>query len=150
MDHGIKGRKFSRNGAHRKSLLMNLAKALITHEHITTTLPKAKDLRPIVEKLVTLGKKGDLAARRQAMSFMMGNTPEVQKLFGPLAERCKSRKGGYLRIIKAGFRLGDAAPRAIIEFVDRGQTVAPVAKEASEKAKPAKKKAPKKQEAAAA
>jgi len=133
MNHGMKGRKFNRNGAQRKALLMSLAKALITHEQITTTLPKAKDLRPIVEKLVTLGKKGDLGSRRQAMSFMMGNTEEVKKLFGSLAERCRNRKGGYTRIIKAGFRLGDAAPRAIIEFVDRA--VAPVA----EAAKPAKK-----------
>lgn len=135
MNHGMKGRKFNRNGAHRKALLMSLAKALITHEQITTTLPKANDLRPIVEKLVTLGKKGDLGSRRQAMSFMMGNTEEVKKLFGSLAERCRNRKGGYTRIIKAGFRLGDAAPRAIIEFVDR-------AAEAAKPAKKAKKQAP--------
>jgi large subunit ribosomal protein L17 len=138
MNHGMKGRKFNRNGAQRKALLMSLAKALITHEQITTTLPKAKDLRPIVEKLVTLGKKGDLGSRRQAMGFMMGNTEEVKKLFGSLAERCRNRKGGYTRIIKAGFRLGDAAPRAIIEFVDRA--VAPVA-EATKPAKKAKKQA---------
>ena len=129
----MKGRKFNRNGAQRKALLMNLAKALINHEQITITLPKAKDLRPIVEKLVTLGKKGDLSSRRQAMSFMMGNTEEVKKLFGSIAERCRNRKGGYTRIVKAGFRLGDAAPVAIIEFVDRA--VVAIAKKAEKKAK---------------
>jgi large subunit ribosomal protein L17 len=118
MRHGLSGRKFNRTKAHRRALLANLANALLKHEQIKTTLPKAKDLRPYVEKLVTLGKRGDLHARRQAAAKLRDDKV-VAKLFGALAERYKARPGGYLRIVKAGFRYGDAAPMAIIEFVDR-------------------------------
>ncbi|MDP1583184.1 MAG: 50S ribosomal protein L17, partial [Bradyrhizobium sp.] len=103
---------------HRKAMFMNLAGALIKHEQITTTLHKAKDLRPIVEKLVTLGKKGGLSMRRQAISEMR-DLDQVRKLFDVIATRYKDRQGGYTRIIKAGFRYGDNAPMAVIEFVDR-------------------------------
>ena len=123
MNHGIKQRKFSRDSGHRKAMFMNLAKALIRHEQIKTTLPKAKDLRPIIEKIISLGKRGDLHARRQAISFFRGNTEEVQKLFSVIAEKCKNRNGGYTRIIKASFRQGDNAPMAIIELVDREAVV---------------------------
>lgn len=118
MNHGIKGRKFGRFTGHRRALFANLCKALIKHEQITTTLPKAKDLRPIVEKLISLGKRGDLHARRQAIAYL-GDSPEVKKLFDAVATRYKERKGGYTRILKAGFRYGDAAPVAVIELVDR-------------------------------
>ena len=121
MRHGISGRKLNRTSAHRKALFANLAQALIEHEQITTTLPKAKDLRPIVEKLITLGKKKSLAARRQAIS-QMRSIELAAKLMGPLADRYKKRNGGYIRIIKAGFRYGDNAPLAIIELVDRDET----------------------------
>lgn len=120
MRHGLSGRKLNRTSAHRKALFANLAQALIEHEQITTTLPKAKDLRPIVEKLITLGKKKTLAARRQAIS-QMKNESLVAKLMGTLADRYQSRKGGYVRIIKAGFRYGDHAPLAIIELVERDE-----------------------------
>jgi len=120
MNHGIKTRKFSRTTKHRRALFVNLVKALIRSEQIKTTLHKAKDLRPVIEKMVTLSKKGDLAARRQAISFLRGNCPEVAKLFSNIADMCRERKGGYTRVLKAGFRKGDAAPMAIIEFVDRG------------------------------
>ena len=99
-------------------MLANLAASLIKHEQIVTTLPKAKDLRPVVEKLVTLGKKGDLAARRQAIA-QIGDEAQVKKLFDVLAKRYAERNGGYTRVLKAGFRHGDSAPRAVIEFVDR-------------------------------
>lgn len=118
MRHGIRGRKLNRTKAHRRALFANLAANLIKHEQIKTTLPKAKDLRPVVEKLVTLGKKGDLAARRQALAFLYDDAI-VKKLFDVLGKRYASRNGGYLRIIKAGYRYGDAAPMAIIEFVER-------------------------------
>ncbi|MGB1539343.1 MAG: 50S ribosomal protein L17 [Rickettsiales bacterium] len=118
MRHNMSGRKLNRTSAHRKALFMNLANALIKHEQIQTTLPKAKELRPYVEKLVTLGKRGDLHARRQALSTLQDKAM-VQKLFDALAERYKERSGGYTRVLKAGFRYGDAAPMAIIEFVDR-------------------------------
>jgi large subunit ribosomal protein L17 len=118
MRHGFAGRRFNRSASHRKSMLANLASSLIKHEQIVTTLPKAKDLRPIVEKLVTLGKKGDLAARRQAIA-QIGDEAQVKKLFDVLAKRYAERKGGYTRVLKAGFRHGDSAPRAVIEFVDR-------------------------------
>lgn len=118
MRHGLSGRKLNRTSSHRKALFANLAQALIEHEQITTTLPKAKDLRPIVEKLITLGKKKSLAARRQAIS-QIRNEQLAAKLIGPLADRYKQRNGGYVRIIKAGFRYGDNAPLAIIELVDR-------------------------------
>ena len=121
MRHGMSGRKLGRKSAHRKSMFSNLANALIKHEQISTTLPKAKDLRPVVEKLVTLGKRGDLHARRQALALLKDNGI-TQKLFSVLAERYKSRKGGYIRVLKAGFRYGDNAPMAIIEFVDRDVT----------------------------
>jgi len=118
MRHRKKGRRFNRSSSHRKAMLSNLCNALIKHEQIKTTLPKAKDLRPVVEKLVTLAKRGGLHARRQAYAYL----PEdrvVAKLFDELAARYADRPGGYTRIIKAGFRYGDAAPMAIIEFVDR-------------------------------
>jgi large subunit ribosomal protein L17 len=118
MRHGFAGRRFNRSASHRKSMLANLAASLIKHEQIVTTLPKAKDLRPVVEKLVTLGKKGDLAARRQAIA-QIGDEAQVKKLFDVLAKRYAERKGGYTRVLKAGFRYGDSAPRAVIEFVDR-------------------------------
>ena len=118
MRHGFAGRRFNRSASHRKAMLANLAASLIKHEQIVTTLPKAKDLRPVVEKLVTLGKKGDLAARRQAIA-QIGDEAQVKKLFDVLAKRYAERKGGYTRVLKAGFRYGDSAPRAVIEFVDR-------------------------------
>ena len=118
MRHGIKGRKLNRTSAHRRALFANMAAALIMHEQITTTLPKAKDIRPIVEKLVTLGKKGNLHARRQALAWLYEKAV-VDKLFSILAERYQKRNGGYLRIVKAGWRHGDNAPMAVIEFVDR-------------------------------
>ena len=120
MKHGIKQRKLNRTSQHRKAMLANMAAALVKHEQITTTLPKAKELRPFVEKLVTLGKKGGLANRRLAISRMR-NQEQVEKLFDTLAERYKEREGGYIRIMKAGFRYGDNAPMAVIEFVDRDE-----------------------------
>ena len=118
MRHGFKGRRFNRTAPHRTAMFANMSAALIKHEQIVTTLPKAKDLRPVVEKLVTLAKKGGLHARRQAISQVRDET-QVKKLFDVLASRFKDRKGGYLRIMKAGFRHGDSAPMAVIEFVDR-------------------------------
>ena len=118
MRHNNRGRKFHRTAEHRKAMFMNLAGALIKHEQITTTLHKAKDLRPIVEKLVTLGKRGGLHARRQAIGFL--RDPYVaDKLFTTLGPRYAKRNGGYLRVLKAGFRFGDAAPMAVIEFIER-------------------------------
>jgi len=121
MRHNNRGRKFHRTAEHRKAMFMNLAGALIKHEQITTTLPKAKDLRPIVEKLVTLGKRGDLHARRQAIAEMR-DVGMVKKLFDVLGPRYKDRKGGYTRILKAGFRHGDNAAVGVIEFVDRDES----------------------------
>ena len=118
MRHGFKGRRFARSVSHRKSMFANLAISLVEHEQIVTTLPKAKDLRPIVEKLVTLGKRGDLHARRQVIA-QIGNENVVKRLFDTIAPRYAQRNGGYLRIMKAGFRQGDNAPMAVIEFVDR-------------------------------
>jgi len=118
MRHGYQGRRFSRTVSHRKAMFANMAAALIKHEQISTTLPKAKDLRPIVEKLITLGKRGGLHARRQALATLK-DAKLTEKLFTTLAERYKERKGGYLRVLKAGYRFGDAAPAAVIEFVDR-------------------------------
>ncbi|WP_374656602.1 50S ribosomal protein L17 [Dongia sp.] len=118
MRHGLKGRKLNRTSSHRKALFMNLSQALIKHEQITTTLPKAKDLRPIVERLVTVGKKGGLAARRQLIAQLQ-DEKLVEKLLTTLATRYKARAGGYTRVLKAGFRHGDMAPMAVIEFVDR-------------------------------
>ena len=118
MRHGFRGRRFNRTAEHRTAMFANMSAALIKHEQIVTTLPKAKDLRPVVEKLVTLSKKGSLHARRQAMAEVRDET-QVKKLFEVLAARYKDRHGGYLRIMKAGFRYGDSAPMAVIEFVDR-------------------------------
>lgn len=118
MRHGFAGRRFRRSASHRRAMFANLAASLIEHEQIVTTLPKAKDLRPIVEKLVTLGKRGDLHARRQVIA-QIGNEPLVKRLFDTIAPRYADRNGGYLRIVKAGFRHGDNAPIAVIEFVDR-------------------------------
>jgi large subunit ribosomal protein L17 len=118
MRHGFRGRRLNRTPEHRKAMFANMSASLIQHEQIVTTLPKAKDLRPIVEKLVTLAKKGGLHARRQAISEIKDQA-QVKKLFDVLAARFKDRKGGYTRIMKAGFRYGDNAPVAVIEFVDR-------------------------------
>ena len=118
MRHGNSGRKLNRTASHRKAMFANMCASLVKHEQIVTTLPKAKELRPIVEKLVTLAKKGGLAARRQAISEMR-DVPMVRKLFDVIGPRCKDRKGGYTRVLKAGFRHGDNAANAVIEFVDR-------------------------------
>ena len=155
MRHGLKGRKFSRTRAHRRSLLANLACALVKHEQIVTTLPKAKDLRPYVEKLITKGKKGTVAARREIFGQLLQNEAETAKICGELAERYKERNGGYIRILKAGFRHGDAAPRAVIEFVDRnvdakGQDSGPAFTDEDLEAPAQQAEAPKKKKAAAA
>ena len=118
MRHGKVHRKLNRTAEHRRAMFANMAAALIKHEQIVTTLPKAKDLRPVVEKLITLGKRGDLHARRQAVAKIR-DIAMVKKLFEVLGPRYKDRHGGYTRIIKAGFRYGDNAPMAVIEFVDR-------------------------------
>jgi large subunit ribosomal protein L17 len=118
MRHRNAGRKLNRTASHRKAMFANMAAALIKHEQIVTTLPKAKDLRPIVEKLVTLAKRGDLHARRQAVAEIR-DTGMVKKLFDTLGPRYKERAGGYTRVLKAGFRKGDSAAMAVIEFVDR-------------------------------
>ena len=118
MRHRLRGRSFSRKSAHRKAMFENLAAALLKHEQITTTLPKAKDLRPIVERLITLGKHGGLANRRRAIAKLQ-DAKLVDKLMTTLAERYGTRHGGYVRIIKAGFRYGDNAAMAVIELVDR-------------------------------
>ncbi|WP_269514289.1 50S ribosomal protein L17 [Brevundimonas subvibrioides] len=131
MRHGAAHRKLGRTASHRTAMFANMAASLIKHEQITTTLPKAKELRPFVEKLVTLGKKGDLHARRQAISHVRDVT-QVGKLFETIGPRYADRHGGYIRIMKAGYRHGDNAPMAVIEFVDRdtsakGQDSGPVA-----------------------
>lgn len=118
MYHGRKKRRFNRTAEHRKAMFANMCQALIKHEQIVTTLPKAKDLRPVIEKLVTLGKRGDLHARRQAIA-QIKDVVMVKKLFDVLGPRYKERNGGYTRVLKAGFRFGDNAPMAVIEFVDR-------------------------------
>ena len=118
MRHGNRGRRFNRTHEHRKAMFANLAASLITHEQIVTTLPKAKDLRPIVEKLVTLAKRGDLNSRRNAVA-QIRDEAAVKKLFDVIGPRYKERAGGYLRVLKAGFRFGDNAPVGLIEFVDR-------------------------------
>ena len=118
MRHGKVHRKLNRTAEHRRAMFAKMCAALSKHEQITTTLPKAKELRPIVEKLVTIGKKGGLAMRRQAISEMR-DSDSAKKLFDVLAPRYRDRHGGYTRIIKAGFRYGDNAPMAVIEFVDR-------------------------------
>ncbi len=118
MRHGNRGRKFSMTAAHRKAMFGNLSMALIKHEQITTTLPKAKELRPYVERIITLGKRGDLHARRQAYA-QIRDEKVVDKLFTTIAERYKARAGGYTRVLKAGVRYGDAADMAVIELVER-------------------------------
>ncbi len=121
MYHGHAKRRFGRTHEHRKAMFANMCQALVKHEQIITTLPKAKDLRPIVEKLVTLGKRGGLHARRQAIA-QIKDVALVAKIFDTLAPRYKDRHGGYTRVLKAGFRYGDNAPMAVIEFVDRDVT----------------------------
>jgi large subunit ribosomal protein L17 len=118
MYHGRAARRFNRTAEHRQAMFANMSAALIKHEQIITTLPKAKDLRPVVEKLITLGKRGDLHARRLAIARIR-DVATVKKLFDVIGPRYQSRSGGYLRILKAGFRYGDNAPLAVIEFVDR-------------------------------
>lgn len=118
MRHRKAGRKLNRTASHRKAMFANMAAALIKHEQIVTTLPKAKSLRPVVEKLITLAKRGDLHARRQAIAQMRDKSM-VAKLFETLGPRYQERKGGYTRVLKAGFRYGDSAPMAVIELVDR-------------------------------
>ncbi len=130
MRHGNGHRKLNRTHEHRKAMFANMAASLIKHEQISTTLPKAKELRPFVERLVTLAKKGDLGSRRLAIARVR-DKDMVSKLFDALAERYKAREGGYTRVLKAGFRTGDAAPMAIIEFVDRD----PEAKGADDRAR---------------
>ncbi|MBB4212367.1 LSU ribosomal protein L17P [Rhodothalassium salexigens DSM 2132] len=138
MRHRKSGRKFNRTSSHRQAMFKNMAQALVKHEQIVTTLPKAKDLRPVVEKLITLGKKGGLANRRLAIA-RLGDVKLADKLFSELAERYQDRPGGYVRVLKAGFRTGDAAPMAVIELVDRnpeakGQDSGPVETEELEEA----------------
>ena len=130
MRHGVAGRKFGRQSDHRQAMFNNLATALLKNGQIMTTLPKAKDLRRVVEPLITLAKKGDLAARRQALSKVR-NEDAVRKLFDVFGERYKDRNGGYTRVLKAGFRHGDNAPVAVLELVDRDES----AKGAADKAR---------------
>ena len=120
MKHKIKGKKLNRTSSHRKALFKNMAQAIIKHEQIITTLPKAKTMKPIVEKLITLAKKGSLHAKRQAYSKLRDDKM-VTKLFGTLATRYADRAGGYTRVLKAGYRYGDAAAMAVIELVDRNE-----------------------------
>lgn len=139
MRHGVAGRKLGVTSSHRAAMFRNLAVALLKHEQITTTLPKAKELRPVTERLITLGKRGGLAARRRAVAAL-GDEKVVAKLLGPLAERYRSRPGGYTRVLKAGVRYGDAADMAVIELVDRdlaakGQDSGPKQKVDEEEAK---------------
>ncbi len=122
MRHGKLGRKFSRDSGHRQAMFSNMAAALIKHEQIVTTLPKAKDLKRVVEKFITLAKRGDLNSRRLAAARLRDDD-QVKKLFEVLAPRYKDRAGGYTRVLKAGFRYGDSAPRAVIELVDRDESV---------------------------
>jgi large subunit ribosomal protein L17 len=138
MRHGNAHRKLNRTAEHRRAMFANMCAALIKHEQITTTLPKAKDLRPIVEKLVTLGKRGGLHARRQAIAEIR-DVAMVKKLFDVLGPRYKERHGGYTRVMKMGFRYGDSAPLGVIEFVDRdlnakGLDSGPVAAKSAEEA----------------
>lgn len=120
MKHRLKGKKLNRTSSHRKALFKNMAQAIIKHEQIITTLPKAKTMKPIIDKLITLGKKGNLHARRQAFSKLR-DEGMVSKLFDTLASRYAERNGGYTRVMKAGFRYGDAAAMAVIELVDRDE-----------------------------
>jgi large subunit ribosomal protein L17 len=118
MRHGFRGRRFNRTTEHRKAMFSNMCNALIKHEQIVTTLPKAKDLRPVIEKLITLGKRGDLHARRQLIA-QLKDAEMAKKLIDVIGPRYKDRNGGYTRVLKAGFRFGDNAPLAVIEMVDR-------------------------------
>jgi len=141
MRHGLSGRKLNRTSSHRKAMFDNMAAALIKHEQIRTTLPKAKELRPIVDRLITLGKGGTLHHRRQALAVLQ-DTALTEKLFSTLAERYGSRAGGYTRVLRAGFRYGDAAPMAVIELVDRdpeakGQDSGPTQDQGEEEAEAA-------------
>jgi large subunit ribosomal protein L17 len=141
MRHGMSGRKFNRKSQHRRAMFSNLANALFKHEQITTTLPKAKDLRPYAERLITLAKRGDLHARRLVMAKLR-DKDVVSKLFSTIAERYSERPGGYTRVLKAGFRYGDAAPMAVIELIDRdedakGLDSGPVQEKAVDEAPPA-------------
>ncbi|MEP0324523.1 50S ribosomal protein L17 [Bauldia litoralis] len=136
MRHRKSGRKLNRSSSHRMAMFSNMAASLIQHEQIVTTLPKAKDLRPVVEKLVTLAKRGDLHARRQAIA-QLRDLGTVKKLFDTIGPRYKERAGGYTRVLKAGFRYGDSAPVAVIEFVDRD----PEAKGAEDRARHAENEA---------
>ena len=120
MRHGIAPRKLNRTASHRKAMFANMAASLIEHEQIVTTLPKAKEMKPFMDKLITLAKRGDLHARRQAVSKVRDEAA-VKKLFEVFGERYKDRNGGYTRVLKAGFRHGDNAPRAVIELVDRDE-----------------------------
>jgi len=120
MKHRLKGKKLNRTSSHRKALFKNMAQAIIKHEQIITTLPKAKTMKPIIDKLITLGKKGNLHARRQAFSKLR-DEGMVSKLFDTLASRYAERNGGYTRVMKAGFRYGDAAAMAVLELVDRDE-----------------------------
>ncbi|MFN3912362.1 50S ribosomal protein L17 [Hyphomonas sp.] len=130
MRHQIAHRKLNKTSSHRKAMFANMAASLIEHEQIVTTLPKAKEMAPIMDKLVTLAKKGDLAARRSALSTVR-NEDAVRKLFAVMGERYKDRNGGYTRVLKAGFRQGDNAPIAVLELVDRDES----AKGAADKAR---------------
>ena len=121
MRHGNRGRKLNRTASHRKAMFANMAASLITHEQIVTTLPKAKEMAPLMDKLITLAKKGDLAARRQAIAKIR-DEDAVRKLFDVMGDRYKERNGGYTRVLKAGFRHGDNAPVAVLELVDRDET----------------------------
>jgi large subunit ribosomal protein L17 len=133
MRHAKRGRRLNRTSEHRKALLSSLTVSLLRHEQITTTLPKAKELKRVADRVITLGKRGGLHARRQAAAYLRDDEV-LRKLFGPLAERYKSRRGGYIRVLKAGFRYGDTAAMAVVELVDRDAT----AKGAADKARVAK------------
>ncbi|MCH7956085.1 MAG: 50S ribosomal protein L17 [Proteobacteria bacterium] len=132
MRHRRSGRKLNRTSSHRKAMFANMAVALLKHEQIRTTLPKAKDLRRVTDRMITLGKRGNLHSRRRALATLQ-DTQLVGKLFGTLAERYKERNGGYTRVLRDGFRYGDSAPMAVIELVDRN----PEAKGAEDKARTA-------------
>ena len=132
MRHRLSGRKLNRTSSHRKAMFANMAVALLKHEQIRTTLPKAKDLRRVTDRMITLGKRGNLHSRRRALATLQ-DTQLVGKLFGTLAERYKERNGGYTRVLRDGFRYGDSAPMAVIELVDRN----PEAKGAEDKARTA-------------
>jgi large subunit ribosomal protein L17 len=136
MRHRLSGRKLHRTSSHRLAMFSNMTVSLLKHEQIVTTLPKAKELRRVAERIITMGKRGDMHARRRAASFL-GDDGTVRKLFGALAERYRNRNGGYTRVLKAGFRYGDNAPLAVIELVDRD----PAAKGADDKARVAAERA---------